>query len=56
MIYDLYLSVSEYTDFVNEYNHYLDNETGTIEYGNDETNYQITKTFFSDADTLLAAA
>jgi hypothetical protein len=56
MIYDLYLSVNEYTDFVNEYNHYLDNETGIIEYGNDEVDYQSTKTFLSDADTLPAAA
>jgi uncharacterized protein (DUF1919 family) len=51
MIYDLYLSVDEYTEFVNEYNYYLD-ETN----GNDEVDYQSTKTFLSDTDTLPAAA
>jgi len=54
MIYDLYLSVGEYTEFVNEYNYYLD--TGILDYGNNEVDYQSTKTFLSDTDTLLAAA
>ena len=51
MIYDLYLSESEYIEFLSEYNYFLDNENG-----NNETDYQSTETFFSDAYTMLEAA
>jgi hypothetical protein len=51
MIYAQYLSNNGYQDFVSEYNYFLDNENG-----NNETDYQSTETFFSDADTMPKAA